>query len=614
MKNRRNAIFVLILTIILVPIIIYLLSNNMVNNKFRTVYQDILRKMGVSETSRVTSSIESIVDSGDSLTKGTTGSYTWGSFEELYSDWSLPYTVTQEQYGVDSSNVGYCCYLGWPTVKAADNSYIEEIDAQGTIHAYESWTDRFRLANRDGHRQRIDCEEEKKFKNLAKSIAYALSGLNGKYNNCERQNLIWNSHIWTSYGADEVVEGKLGNASKIDTIGNVSLHFNDGNARTEKLVRAQQFATWAYQVLGEDNTLNLRLSPQKENEYESDSSKSLHVEADQATLSYWVGPYKLDLTRTEGGGVINDEKAAAGTSSQTLGDFVYKEIIMKNYGENSSNVFIKTRFRLIAEYTDGSKDEIEVKRNGDGTIAAQTDTSNRIVLTDSSGAALPYGVPTFGSEFYIRYYVSNPMKTLKYITPKIETSYLDDSMAASGIKVHSNKVSYSVHYSLCNYDDPRVNHYVKDKGYNAMDLGLFGKSGPLVEAYFYSTTKRGMTANVQDGIDALKEMLADSNAGPSNPKITWYDDSAGWDYVENLYSDYWGYDRVGRCDGIFINDTDFELSVGGGFSLGRRFMFLTEFDKVSELKDCLLNNYIVSVFITNDNGRGWIMELWKIIF
>ena len=206
------------------------------------------------------------------------------------------------------------------------------------------------------------------------------------------------------------------------------------------------------------------------------------------------------------------------------------------------------------------------------------------------------------------------MKTLKYITPKIETSYLDDSMAASGIKVHSNKVSYSVHYSLCNYDDPRVNHYVKDKGYNAMDLGLFGKSGPLVEAYFYSTTKRGMTANVQDGIDALKEMLADSNAGPSNPKITWYDDSAGWDYVENLYSDYWGYDRVGRCDGIFINDTDFELSVGGGFSLGRRFMFLTEFDKVSELKDCLLNNYIVSVFITNDNGRGWIMELWKIIF
>ena len=120
----------------------------------------------------------------------------------------------------------------------------------------------------------------------------------------------------------------------------------------------------------------------------------------------------------------------------------------------------------------------------------KSSTSNRIVLTDANGAALPYGVPTFGSEFYIRYYVSNPMKTLKYITPKIETSYLNNSMAAGGIKVHSIKVSYSVHYALCNDQDLRVNHYVRDKGYNAMDLGLFTSGGPLVEAYFYSTTNR----------------------------------------------------------------------------------------------------------------------------
>ena len=609
MKNRRNAIFVLILTIILVPIIIYILSNNMVNNNFRTAYQDILKKMGVSETSKVTSSIEGIAANAyEPYSIGTTGSYTWGSFEEVFSDWSLPYTVTQDQYKNNKSMVGFCCYLGWPTVKAADNSYIEEIDAQGTVHAYESWTDRFRLANRDGHRQRIECEQEAEFKNLAKSIAYALSGLNGEYNNCERQNLIWNSHIWAKspYNADKVVEGATENASKIDTIGNVSLHFNDGSARTEKLVRAQQFATWAYQVLGDDNTLNLKLSPEKESEPESDSNKKLHVETDQATLSYWVGPYKLDLTRTAGGGVINDEKAAAGTSNQTLGDFVYKEIIMKNYGETSSNVFVKTRFRLIAEYTDGSKDEIEVQRNGDGTIAAQTGTSNRIVLTDSNGAALPYGVPTFGSEFYIRYYVSNPMKTLKYITPKIETSYLNNSMAAGGIKVHSIKVSYSVHYALCNEQDPRVNHYVKDKGYNAMDLGLFTTGGPLVEAYFYSTTNRGMTANVQDGIDALKEMLADSNAGPSNPKITWYDDTqGGWDVKEDHYAAYYGYDRKGRCDGIFIDDVDYTQNLGTASAHSRRFMFLSEFDTVSDLRECLLSNFTITVFVTNEDGRKW---------
>jgi hypothetical protein len=198
------------------------------------------------------------------------------------------------------------------------------------------------------------------------------------------------------------------------------------------------------------------------------------------------------------------------------------------------------------------------------------------------------------------------MKTLKYITPKIETSYLNNSMAAGGIKVHSIKVSYSVHYALCNEQDPRVNHYVKDKGYNAMDLGLFSSGGPLVEAYFYSTSNRGMTANVQDGIDALKEMIADSNAGPSNPKITWYDDTqGGWDVRENHYAEYYGYDKKGRCDGIFIDDVDYSQHVGGATHLARRFMFLSEFNKVSDLRECLLSNFTMSVFVSNDNKRKW---------
>ena len=174
MKNRRNTIFVLILTIIFVPIIIYLLYNNIYNDNFKTVYHDILKKMGVSETSSITSSIESIV-ANDDFQIGTTGSYTWGSFEKVYDDWSLPYTVTQDQYGIDSNKVGYCCYLGWTTIKGADKNLANEIDEQGRNHAYEAWTNGLRLANRDGHRQRIECEEEATFHNLAKSIAYALS-------------------------------------------------------------------------------------------------------------------------------------------------------------------------------------------------------------------------------------------------------------------------------------------------------------------------------------------------------------------------------------------------------------------------------------------------------
>ena len=57
-------------------------------------------------------------------------------------------------------------------------------------------------------------------------------------------------------------------------MGGVVYHYQ-GDSVSERLVRAQQFATWAYQVLGNDHTLNIKLSPGKESEDEKDSDKKL---------------------------------------------------------------------------------------------------------------------------------------------------------------------------------------------------------------------------------------------------------------------------------------------------------------------------------------------------
>ena len=59
MKKRFFSIILLFVLIFLIPIIIYFLSNKVNNNSFKVLYEDIFRKMGISETSRITSSIES---------------------------------------------------------------------------------------------------------------------------------------------------------------------------------------------------------------------------------------------------------------------------------------------------------------------------------------------------------------------------------------------------------------------------------------------------------------------------------------------------------------------------------------------------------------------------
>ena len=554
---------------------------------------------------------------GDPYSIGSTGIYTWGSFEQVYSNWSVPYTVTQEQYGKDSTKVGYCVYLGWPVIKAANKSYLDDLDARGKDHNYTSWIHEFRLANHDGHKQRIECEFDAQFNNLAKSIAYALSGLNGKYNNCEKQNLIWNSQIWVDHGADAAVQGSTTTPTVIDTTGsNYSLHYSDASVgetcSKAKLVRAQQYATWAYQILGSDNTLDLQLSPSKENEYEDDSSKRLHVEADQATLSYWVGPYKLDLTDTVRGSVINYNFAAEQTT-QTLGDMLYKEIIKRNYGQTSDNTFIKTRFRLVAEYTDETSDEVEVNTNADGTIAKQTNASCRIVLTDSSGKALPYGIPKFGDQFYIRYYVSDPMKTLKYITPKIEISYLGNSLAAAGIRVKSTKVSYSVHFSVCNGQNKKVNHYIMDKGYSNFSLGDSPEHGQLVEAFFYDSN-RSHRADIAEGIAALEQMVKESNFGSkTSPKVTWYDYTGGWDHVEREYRAHYHYSLEKMCDGIYLDECDLVFTQGGYSTVSHKnFMFTPEFDHVNDLYNCLIHNWAYYMTLKSDkNGALATGEIWE---
>ena len=622
MKKHSVLIKALIIITIFVPIMIFALSKFVDENTLKELYEHTFERIGISQKSTIWNSIAN-KKLGDSehFSIGETGDYTWGSFEVVYENWANPYTVTQDQYGYYSPLVGYCCYLGWPTIKSADASYMEDVDEAGGDHDYPSWAayaGRLALANHNGHKQRIECEKEATFGNLNKAIAYTESGLNGDYSNGDIQNLVWNSAVWQTYfqGTNGiidlgVVEGNLGSATQIDTIGNVSYHYQ-GDSVAERLVRAQQFATWAYQVLANDGFLDLKLTPGKENEKEDDDSKKLHVEADQATLSYLVGPFKLDLIPSEGSDtIINDNITAAGTGNQTLGDFLYKEITMQNATQTSNNTFIKTRFMIHAEYENGYSEDIEVKRNADGTIAKQEEsakTNERVVITDENGVAFEYGMPEFGKQFYIKYYLTADLAlnhNLKYIQPEIKAEYLNDSMTAGGTKEKSVKVSYSIHYSLCNEENDAVNSFVKNAGYENMDLGDSSRGGSLLEAFFYSND-RGKTANVQDGIDALVDMVASSNQG-GDATVTWYDDSwGGWDDKEQFFAAYWGYDRAGRCDGVFLDECDTTFYHGGYAASGHEnFSFASEFDTVDAYWNCLKSNYVMYVDARSDeNGSA----------
>ena len=180
-----------------------------------------------------------------------------------------------------------------------------------------------------------------------------------------------------------------------------------------------------------------------------------------------------------------------------------------------------------------------------------------MVITDENGAALEYGLPEFGKEFYIKYYLTNDLAkkyNLKYIQPEIKTSYLNNAMTAGGIKEHSVKVSYSVHYSVCNEQNAAVNSYIRNKGYEEMSLGDSVDGGYLKEAFFYGKANQGKTADLQEGIDGLVEMVAHSNQG-GKATVTWYDDTyGGWDSFEQFYGD-----ARDRCDGVFLDECDTEF-------------------------------------------------------
>ena len=609
MKKHSIFIKILIATVIAIPIMIYILSENMDRGFLETLYENTIERLGLSQSTVVQTSIAKEKRAAGPYSPPLGGEYVWGSFTELFSDWHLPYTVTQEQYGTGpmfdpgSPLVGFCCHLGWPVIKSAKSEYLEEIDPMGDDNEYPSWAsgNRMALANRDGHKQRIECTIQGELSNVSKAIAYAVSGLNGQYSNCDVQNLVWNSYIWEPYGATHVLDGSTANASHIDTIGGATLHYQDGLGNIARLCRAQQFATWSYQVLGDDGIFDIELTPKKELEEEKDGNKELHIEADQATLSYLIGPYQLDLVTSEGGDVINDEITAAGEGKQTLGDFVYKEITMQNFSETSDNIFVQTRFILHAEYTDGeTTEDVEVRREADGSIAKQEETAKaieRIVITDENGVALEYGIPEFGKEFYIRYYLTPELakdKTLKYLQPEIKTHYLDNGMSAGGTKAQSSKVLYSIHFSLCNEIDDAVNSYVFAKGYDNMDLGDSLDGGLLKEAFFYSSNK-GKTANLQDGIEAMEKMVSNSNQHGTG-KITWYDDGRGWDGIE----DHYGTDEYDMCDGVFLDECDYS-SYGYDH---KNFFFACEYNTIDEWLSALLKNRKCKVEATAINEGG----------
>ena len=119
MKKHFISIKLLFIGIITIPIVIFALSKFVDEDTLKGLYENTIERLGLSQSTVIENSIKEVSRGvgGNTYAPALGGDYVWGAYDQLYSDWSLPYTVTQEQYGEDSNLVGYCCYLGWPTIK-----------------------------------------------------------------------------------------------------------------------------------------------------------------------------------------------------------------------------------------------------------------------------------------------------------------------------------------------------------------------------------------------------------------------------------------------------------------------------------------------------------------
>lgn len=615
-KRKNNSILVLLIFILIfIPLSLFIGTKNINMADIRKFAESAISKsVFISKIFKTNSLKSKNINSYEPYDSGTSGDYTWGAIDQLYDDWSLPFRVTEAQYGTESFKVGYCCYIGWPTVKGAKGTLIKDEIFEGGS-ADQLWTEKLALGNHNGHLQRVECTKVGDYKNLSKALAYALSGINGRGANSDRQNLVWNSWIWTSYGADSIVEGTLSTATKIGTTaGSVSLHSPAHAPNTAGfLERAQSFATFAYQILGSNDTINLKYSPEKKLEKETDDTKELHVEVDQSTNSYLIGPYQIDLTN-DSGNVITSNASANGQSSQTLGDLLYKEVTKQNYSQSTSNSWAKAYFKFNVKYRDGTSETLLTKTDGDGFIIKQSDSSPRIVLTDENGVALAYGFPEFGKTFYVKFYQSDLTKTAEYFQPELSFNFLDPStMSASCTKEQSSKLSYSVHYSAIDKKNNAVRKYIQAEGYTEIDLGRTQDNSLYNEAFFYSLDQ-SKRANIQDGIDAITNMVKESNQSKyiDNVKVTWYDNKDGWDMQAEHYGD-----RNDRCDGVIIKDASVTIDFSGGHGIfsgaseDYDFVFESEYDTVGEFWNILSQNYYLGLNIqysTQNSYCNWTHE------
>ena len=610
-KKKKNLIQSLLFAsmILMIPILIYIVTSTLGISRINSFCIQFLEKVGVIENSTKSSILSDTARSGGyneygnyefcgDLGIGVEGDYYLGDLGKTY-DWTLPWTVSAEQYAGDkwgfNAQVAFCCHTGWPTVKALYDG-MGEIDEHGTNHEYPAFnlSGKVKLGNHDGHFQRIEFNSVGTFE-LSKAVAYALDpNLNGgRYNNEEIQQLVWNSVHWSDAGYCPAVVVNDGGTNIIGTTADSVTLRDDAYASSvsiPRMVRAQQYATFAYQILGGNNVLDIKYTPTKAEELEIDEAKELHVEVDQATNSFLVGPYSLSILDDEGN-IINDKATAAGQDTQTLADFLYKEITMQNYSQDASNSFIDTHFFMHAVYINRNgqevTDDVEVKRNDNGTIAEQEEaakSAQRIVITDTNGVALPYGMPRFGEDFYIRYYVQDPVNlNLKSLQPEIKFDYLDTTLSAKGTKETSIKALYSIHFSLVNHQNQDVMSYLGTYGYTNWrfpfdDIG----SDHLSNAFFYRDPTDTRDANIDEGIEAMETMVSESNGISGGSTVTW-EDSDGSHYHIKDYVD----DLKDRCDGIYINN----INVPG---LGNSDYYCDDYDDKTSHWNALKTEYTIS--------------------
>jgi hypothetical protein len=297
------------------------------------------------------------------------------------------------------------------------------------------------------------------------------------------------THEVTPYiiiGYEEYISPKTGE-KKTRRIG------RGGKVDDHDMVIAEQYATWAYQVLGDDNRIDLQFYPYKDLELETDSNKELTVEVDQETKSYLVGPYLVDLLN-DAGQSISHQHTCNGNGTQEIADFIFSEMAGEQSGvktldeafatgtfklniwnrgdteptvystpkkhdginmvfDMETNKMVEAGFsRLFVENQNNAGDyenfytepRTETFKVNGIDVTENFKETNRIVITDANGKALDYAFPKFGQEFYIRYYPEDfDTKTLEYIQPSLYFRYLDGHFRVSATGYASTGIRFS---------------------------------------------------------------------------------------------------------------------------------------------------------------------------